>query len=117
MECDIKHLSSYFKEVKARLNKALEKAEVSNIIGIFQKYFAINKEEEEFNDETFIEIMDLLIEELNKAHFKDANLKTKLKMAENLYRYFGPHVDFGLFYERENEELEDFRSRFPELRV
>lgn len=39
VECDLKHLSSYFKEVKARMNKALEKAEVSNIVGIFQKFF------------------------------------------------------------------------------
>ena len=50
--------------------------------------------------------MDLLIEELNKAGFKDINLKTKLKMSENLYKYFGPHIDFGIFYERENEEIE-----------
>ena len=50
--------------------------------------------------ETYYERCVLLIEELNKANFKDLNLKTKLKMSENLTKYFGPNDDFGLFYER-----------------
>lgn len=57
--------------------------------------------------------MNLLIEELTKAGFKDGNLKTKLKMTQNLYKYLGPNIDFGLFYEREGEEMDELRSRFP----
>lgn len=115
VECDIKHLLSYFKEVKARLNKSLEKAEVSNIVGLFQKYFLAD--EEQFNEEAYCEIMDELLGVLSSAGFKDSNLLTKLKMTENLHKYLGPHVDFGLFYEREADELDELRSQYPELKI
>ena len=39
VECDLKHLNSYFKEVKTRITKVIEKTEVSEIFGLFNKYF------------------------------------------------------------------------------
>lgn len=39
VDCDLKHLNSYFKEVKARVTKVVEKVEVSEVAGLFAKYF------------------------------------------------------------------------------
>jgi len=37
-----------------------------------------------------------------KEGIKDNNLKTKLKITENPFKYLNQSIDFGLFYEREN---------------
>ena len=62
VDCDLKHLNAYYKEVKTRVNKVVEKTEMNKIIGIFTKYFLEN--EEVFNPEAFAEIVSFLIEEL-----------------------------------------------------
>jgi len=39
VECDIKHLSSYYKEVKSRVLKVVDKCEVGKIKDVFTKHF------------------------------------------------------------------------------
>lgn len=51
IDCDLKHLESYFKEVKMRASKCVEKAPVEDIVGIFEKHFL--KNEDKFDAEGF----------------------------------------------------------------
>lgn len=44
--------------------------------------------------------MEFLIEIIDKTGVKDLNLKTKLKITEDPFRYLNQLIDFGLFYER-----------------
>lgn len=82
-----------------RVQKAIESCEVSEILGIFDKYF-IN-DEENFNEEVFIQIMNSLIDLLMKNGIKDINFLTKLKMTLSPFKYLDKNLDFGLFYEHE----------------
>ena len=81
--------------------KVIEKAEMNKIVGIFTKYFLEN--EEAFNPEAFADIVSFLIEELERVGIKDINIMTKLKITTNPFKYLLPTIDFGMFYEQENE--------------
>ena len=113
VECDIKHLLAYFKEVKTRMHKCLEICEVNETMGIFQKYFV--KDEENFDQEAYTRIMDFLIELLKEIKTVDRNFITKLRMTFQPFKYLHRSLDFGIFYEDENEELEKLRNKYPEL--
>ena len=114
VECDLKHLNSYYREVKSRVSKVIEKSEVNKIIGIFTKYFV--EDEEHFNADAFSEIILFLIDELERVGIKDINIITKLKITTNPFKYLQKTIDFGIFYEQENDELESLRLDFPELK-
>lgn len=47
--------------------------------------------------------MDLLINILEKKGIKENNLIPKLKITKDPFRYLNQSIDFGFFYERENE--------------
>lgn len=115
VECDLKHLNSYFKEVKARITKVIEKAEVNEIVGLFSKYFL--DDPEKYHHEPFAEIINFLVHELERVGLKDGGFITKLKIITNPFKYLQPSIDFGMFYEQENEELENLRLDFPELKI
>lgn len=59
--------------------------------------------------------MKSIIGELEKAGVKDAAFYTKLRVTMNPFKYLGEDIDFGLFYEREQDELGKLRKAFPEL--
>ena len=65
-------------------------------MGLFDKYF-IN-DEENFNEEAFKSILSHLIQIIIKNNPKDTNLKTKLKITEDPFKYLDQSIDFGLFY-------------------
>lgn len=67
-------------------------------MGVFEKFFL--NDDENFNEEAFKRIIDFLIEMMLKQGVKDSNLKTKLKITENPFKYLDQTIDFGLFYER-----------------
>ena len=83
------------------MKKAIECSEVSEIMGIFEKYFM--KDEQNFYEKPYIEIMDFLINLLRQLPLKDNKFLVKLKMTENPFKYFDRNLDFGIFYEHENE--------------
>lgn len=55
--------------------------------------------------------------ELERVGIKDASFLTKLKIITNPFKYLQPSIDFGMFYEQEQEELENLRLDFPELKT
>ena len=55
-------------------------------------------------------MISAIISELEKGGLKDANFVTKLKITMNPFKYLGEQIDFGLFYEREQEELDKIRT-------
>lgn len=85
-----------------RVIKFLEKSQPHEIIGIFEKYF-LNEDQANFDEQQFKVIIDFLIQLINKVGCKDNDMKTKLKITVNPFKYLDQNVDFGLFYERESE--------------
>ena len=55
--------------------------------------------------------------ELERVGIKDGSFLTKLKIITNPFKYLQPSIDFGMFYEQEQEELENLRLDFPELKT
>jgi len=110
----LKHLSSYFKEVKGRVSKAIKgnKNNVAETIGIFEKNFL---DSEKFDQEAYVAVIKAIISELDKNGIKEPNFVTKLKVSMDPFKYLDEEIDFGLFYERENDELASLRSKFAEL--
>jgi (2Fe-2S) ferredoxin len=115
IEQDLRNLSSYFREVRARTIKCLETCKEEPILSVFKSNFL--KEDGQLNEEAFRTIVQFLIENMAKEGMKVGNLKTKLLITENPWKYLDQSLDFGLFYEREDEELEVLKERFVELRV
>lgn len=64
-------------------------------------------------------IMKIIINDLKKSEkkIKDRNLFTKLIITVQPFKYLQESIDFGLFYEREDEELEKLRGVYGELNV
>jgi hypothetical protein len=69
VECDLKHLSSYFKEVKGRVSKAIKGKQnnIAETINIFEKNFL---DSEKFNQDAYIEVIKAIITELDKSGIK-----------------------------------------------
>jgi len=63
--------------------------------------------------------MKIIINDLKKSEkkIKDKNLFTKLIITVHPFKYLQESIDFGLFYEREEEELEKLRGVFGELNI
>jgi hypothetical protein len=63
--------------------------------------------------------MKIIINDLKKSEkkIKDRNLFTKLIITVQPFKYLQESIDFGLFYEREDEELEKLRGVYGELNV
>lgn len=63
--------------------------------------------------------MKIIINDLKKSEkkIKDKNLFTKLIITVQPFKYLQESIDFGLFYEREDEELEKLRGVYGELNV
>ena len=99
VECDLKHLSSYFKEVKGRVTKAIKGKQnnIAETINVFEKNFL---ESEKFNQEAYVEVIKAIINELDKSGIKEPNFVTKLKISMDPFKYLDEEIDFGLFYER-----------------
>lgn len=73
--------------------------------------------EEKLNIDAYGEILEFLVAAIEKIDLKDRNLITKLKITINPFKYLKEKIDFGLFYEQENEYLEGLRLDYPELKV
>jgi hypothetical protein len=63
--------------------------------------------------------MNIIISEIRKAEkkVKDKRLFSKLLITIRPFKYLKESIDFGLFYEREEDELEKLRHDFPELLI
>ena len=63
--------------------------------------------------------MKIIISDIKKTErkLKDRNLFAKLVITMHPFKYLQESIDFGLFYEREDEELERLRNMFGELNV
>lgn len=83
--------------------KSLETCEVNETLGIFEKYFV--KDEENFHEEAYNQVMNFLIDLLKEVNQKQKNFITKLKITYSPFKYLHKSLDFGLFYEYENEQL------------
>ena len=64
-------------------------------------------------------IIKKIIQDLQKSgkKMKDKNIFAKLLMTTFPFKYLQENIDFGLFYEREDEELEKIKGNFAELYV
>jgi hypothetical protein len=86
VECDLKHLSSYFKEVKARVSKAIKanKTIVVEVINSFEKNFL---ETDKFSPEAYAVVMKAILNELDKGGVKEPNFLTKLRISMDPFKY------------------------------
>lgn len=84
-----------------RITKCIQKFKTEEICKVFQKNFL--NQDEKFNEDAFKTIITLLNELIHKVGVKDVNLITKLKICADPFKYLDKSIDFGLFYERENE--------------
>ncbi len=64
-------------------------------------------------------MVKLIIIDIKKTERKmrDKWLFTKLVMSINPFKYLQESIDFGLFYEREEEEMQKLRNSFGELNI
>ena len=100
VECDLKHLSSYFKEVKGRVSKSIKGNKLGHIVDVINSFEKNFMETEKFNPDAYSVVMNAIITELEKNGVKDANFNTKLRVTIDPFKYLGEDIDFGLFYER-----------------
>lgn len=120
IDSDLKHLESYFKEVKTRIDAALKNPQLRSkhpdFVRILEDYYNASREGT-FHEEAYEALTKTLISEVRKSEkkVKDRRLFSKLAITVRPFRYLREEVDFGLFYEKEEEELEKLRAAFPEL--
>lgn len=94
------------------------RAKYPDLLNIFDDYYA-NYKENKFLESAYEAIMKIIISDVKKTErkLKDRNLFTKLVITMHPFKYLQENIDFGLFYEREEEELERLRNMFGELNV
>lgn len=81
---------------------------------MFTKYY--NKKEVHDNEiyqECLVEMTKLL---KSKNEIKDKWFIMKMSICTNPFKYLQKSLDFGLFYESEEEELEKICTKNPELK-
>lgn len=118
VDSDLKHLESYFGEVKNRLTVSLKDKKLvdnkSNLLTKFMTYFENkNGHQDELYQECSLEFVKLLQSELK---VKDQIFFTKMTICSNPFKYLAKNIDFGLFYEAEDEELQKIINKNPELK-
>lgn len=67
---------------------------------IFNKYFSCKEHDSELYTECFLEIIKLL---KAKNQIKDKFFILKMNICTNPFKYLNKKLDFGLFYESEDE--------------
>ena len=89
-----------------------------DLLNVFDEYYACFKESK-FSDKAYETIIKMIINDIKKANrpLKDKRLFTKLMITICPFKYLLESIDFGLFYEREEEELEKLKCIFVELNV
>lgn len=77
-----------------------------DLIKVFENYYNDAKENK-YNEEAYEAIVKITISELKKSEkkVKDKRLFSKLVITIRPFRYLKENLDFGLFYEREEEEM------------
>jgi hypothetical protein len=110
IDSDLKHLESYFKEVNSRveagLKNAANRSKYVEVTKYFEEYYNASKQNV-FNEESYEALMNILIGEIRKGEkkVKDKRLFSKLLITIRPFKYLKESIDFGLFYEREEEEM------------
>jgi hypothetical protein len=122
IDSDLKHLEAYFKEVKSRVDQGIKnganRSKYADILALFDEFYAGFKENQ-FLGGAYEAIIKVIINDIKKQEKKvrDRNLLTKLVITIYPFKYLNDSIDFGLFYEREDEELERLRAGFGELNI
>ena len=86
----------------------------SHLLAVFAKYY--NKKDgydNEIYQECLTEMTKLL---RNKNEIKDKWFIMKMSICTNPFKYLPKSLDFGLFYESEEEELEKICAKHAELK-
>lgn len=106
VECDLKHLETYFSEVKSRVSVSLkDKKNIDNksaLLGSFVKYY---NAKDGHDDECYQQCILELVKILKEKSVKDKLFLLKMTISTNPFKYLPKNLDFGLFYEAEEEEL------------
>ncbi len=118
VETDLKHLKAYFSEVKSRVTASLKDKKnmenKSNLVTAFTKYYHTNEgHDNEIYQECLQEVAKLL---RSKSEIKDKWFLMKMNICTNPFKYLHKGLDFGLFYESEEEELEKIYAKHGELK-
>ena len=95
--------------IKSNQNRAKH----PDLLSTFDDYYA-NYKENKFLEGAYEGIMKIIINDIKKTEkkLKDQNLLTKLVITMHPFKYLQESIDFGLFYEREDEELDRLRGMF-----
>lgn len=100
------------------INTPQNRAKYTDLLNIFDDYYT-NYKENKFLEGAYEAIMKIIISDVKKSEKKvrDRNLFSKLVITMHPFKYLQESIDFGLFYEREDEELDKLRGMFGELNV
>lgn len=92
--------------VELGLKNQQNRAKYADLIRVFEDYYNDAKDNK-FNEEAYDAVVKIIISELKKSEkkIKDKRLFSKLVITVRPFRYLKDTLDFGLFYEREEEEM------------
>lgn len=122
LDSDLKHLEAYFQEVKSRVEAGIKsntnRTKFPDLMAVFDEYYNSFRENK-FSERAYEDIIKTIINDVkkNEKKVKDRRLFTKLMITVCPFKYLLESIDFGLFYEREEEELEKLKCIFGELNV
>ena len=86
------------------IGSAQNRSKYPDLLAVFDEYYA-NFKENKFLEGAYESIMKIIIKDVKKSEKKvnDRNLFSKLIITIRPFKYLQESIDFGLFYEREDE--------------
>lgn len=92
--------------VEVGVKNPQNRARFPDLLSIFDDYYNGFKENKH-NEGAYEAIIKIIINDIRKSEkkVKDRRIFTKLMITVYPFRYLQENIDFGLFYEREEEEM------------